>query len=211
MRIVCRYAFTAILVSLTAIIGMSCDLNSSTSTIEQQTPDDYSRYEVDGFFRISYPPDWEPTQSYFEELEIYEMEYVLESGPKADSEEWQPIFLAGKATEESYYPILAVAIVKQPFPYLELDEVVEHEANRQRTNEPGWRELSRKKTTIGGLEACITKSRKDEPYGVLKSVEAYLVDRNYFWYVLCYAEESDFDEYEDTFDNIVRSFRPLIP
>ncbi len=204
------------LVAIISLIGISCDLDSSTSTVETpsivepQIPDDFSNYESEEFFSIAYPSEWEPVQSYLEELETYGKEYVLKSDPEADVDDVRLVFMAGEPTDEGWYPSVTVTVTTREFGYSDLDEVIESECTWAKTYTPGYKELSRKKTTIGGVAAYIIKDQDDEPgYGLWKYTSGNLVKGDYVWFVICSAEAADFDEYEDTFNDVIRSFRVL--
>ena len=211
-----QYVVIAVLFILVALTWISCSSNGSTSTIEfpqinePGIPEDFSTYESEGFFSISYPPDWEPVQSLLEELERYGKESVLEIDPSQDLDAFKLLFVAGKPTLDGWYPSVSVSVGKREFGYSSLDEIIESEYNWAKAYTAGYQEVSRTKTTIGGIEAYIIVDQDDEPGDVpWKYTSGNLVKGDYVWFVICNAERADYDEYEDEFEDIVRSFRIL--
>jgi len=173
---------------------------------ETPIPESFSTYTGEGFFSISYPPDWVPNMSIIEELEEEMKLYAKSLDLESQVSEMQLVFIGGKETEDWYYPLVVVQI--QPRSSWPLSVMVEAESQWAEENIEQYVEYSRVSTTIGGREAIIqTYQGYNVDYILSSYTISYVVGDEFIWSVICVCDSQAFDAYRDTFDNIVRSLR----
>jgi hypothetical protein len=179
-------------------------------TPEPAIPDHFTTYTHEGLFSISYPADWQPATSIMEEI-FEETKKELEArDPAAGIENVGVLFFGGKETSEGYYPTISIVTDLRSAGYWTLDEVDEANSRYDRENTPGYKELSLYKTIADGREASILVSEDDEPgYGRWRYIQLTTVEGDFAYVVTCCSEYQDFNDYEDTFNSIVRSFKIL--
>jgi hypothetical protein len=193
--------------SCSSILGSSPTPLAPPSITEPSIPADFSTYTREDFFSISYPSDWTPAMSFIEEV-WEEIKYEIEGTTDADLGDAAMVFLGGLPDPEGYYPTVSVLVTSRTTGYWSLHEIVEIEDQFERDNTPGYQELSRVETTIGGREAIIIDSKDNEPgYGPWRYLQIATVDDEYAWWVTCSCEMGDFEKFESVFYSIVRSFR----
>jgi len=179
-------------------------------TSESAIPAHFTTYTHEGLFSISYPSDWQPATSIMEEL-LEETKRELKAiDPTAELENIGILFFGGKETSEGYYPTVSIATDLRSAGYWTLDEVDEANSRYAKENTPGYKELSLTKVIVDGREASILDSEDNEPgYGRWRYIQLTTVKGDFVWLVTCGSEYQDFNDYEDTFNNIVRSLRIL--
>ncbi|MBA7579619.1 hypothetical protein ES708_21490 [subsurface metagenome] len=179
-------------------------------TSESAIPAHFTTYTHEGLFSISYPSDWQPATSIMEEL-LEETKRELKAiDPTAELENIGILFFGGKETSEGYYPTVSIATDLRSAGYWTLDEVDEANSRYTKENTPGYKELSLTKVIVDGREASILDSEDNEPgYGRWRYIQLTTVKGDFVWLVTCGSEYQDFNDYEDTFNNIVRSLRIL--
>ena len=149
-----------------------------------------------GLFSISYPPEWEYDLEYLEDMSVEGVQFV---------------FLAYLPTMGDYYDA-SVNIVLGPCPAIICthDAMVEAEIEGMKTGNPGYRELSRVKTSVDGRTATILVSQETVSYEPTYSyVQMFLLVGRTEWCVTCATPTNDYGKWEDEFDAIVRSLRIL--
>ena len=179
-------------------------------TSESAIPAHFTTYTHEGLFSISYPSDWQPATSIMEEL-LEETKRELKAiDPTAELENIGILFFGGKETSERYYPTVSIATDLRSAGYWTLDEVNEATSRYDKENTPGYKELSLTKVIVDGREASILDSEDNEPgYGRWRYIQLTTMKGDFVWLVTCGSEYQDFNDYEDTFDSIVRSLRIL--
>jgi len=181
-----------------------------TTTEEAQIPPHFATYTSEGLFSISYPPDWVPATSIIEEMSEMMADWAQGVDPNLSMEDFTLMFLAGKPIEEGYYPAVTISTMPRSIGLWTLDEITEADDLWCREHLQQYREHSRTKTVIGGNEAAISDWQDYEPVtGTWRYLTAYVVKDKFCWTVTCGVEVDDFKTYEDTFNSVVRSFRPL--
>lgn len=177
---------------------------------EPAIPANFTTYTHEGLFSISYPSDWQPATLIMEEL-LEETKVEMEAQyPGVPLENIGILFLAGKETWEGYYPAVNIVTDLRSAGYWTLDEVDEANSRWDRENTIGYKELSLYKVIVDGREASILDSEDNEPgYGRWRYIQLTTVKGDFVWLVTCSAEYEDFNDYEDTFNSIVRSLRIL--
>lgn len=202
-----------LLVLLSVILVVSCQqkpVPEPAPKPEPAIPTNFTTYISEGFFSISYPQDWAPATSVMEELEKEAKEWIKSIDPEVQVEEVKFLFLAGKPTEEGWYPSVGIALTPRSMGYYTLDEISEAEDLWARENTQRYRVYSQVRTFVDGREADITC---DEDYeletGLWRYTGLTTVKDDFVWFVNCSSESQDYNDYEDIFDSIVRSFRIL--
>lgn len=197
------------------VSGTSCEESSTPpsgpeSIIEPPIPSDFSTYTKEAFFSISYPSDWEPAQSFLEEVQALAIEELILTDPSLDPDAVNVVFVGGLPILDGWYPGCSVAVTKRELGYRTLEEIVEAETQWSKEYAQEYRQNARVETMIGGNEAAIID---DQDYtvedGTWRYLTAWVVRGDLCWIVNCSAELGDFDGYEDVFYDVVRSFRPL--
>lgn len=175
------------------------------TTPETAIPENFNTYTSEGFFSISYPPDWEPNMAIIKEVEEEIKLYLEELDIESQADDMQLVFIGGKKTD-NWYPVVAVTV--EPRQFWPLGTLVENTNEWSRENIEQYVERSRIKTTIGGREAIIqTYQGADEDSVLCRYTLSYVVGEKFLWCVTCVCDSQDFGLYLDTFDNIVRSLR----
>lgn len=173
---------------------------------ETPVPEHFSTYTSEGLFSISYPPDWEPAMSVLEELEEAIKQWYKSVGQESQAREMQLAFYGEKITHEGYNPYVTVQM--QPRGFWALDAWIKADSQWCRDNLEKYVEYSTIRTVIGGKEAIISLWQDYDPdMGIWRYTTAFIAGEQLFWLVTCGCEDRDFDEYSDTFDDIVRSLR----
>ena len=193
-------------------LAVSCATPTLTPVItpEPEIPTHFTTYTSEGLSSISYPPDWVPATSIMEELWEEVKELMKSTDPEVQLEGVQLLFMGGIPTEEGYYPSVNIAIIPRSVGYWTLDEVVEAESQYARENSQRYREYSQVRTVVDGREAVIVDSEDYEPdWGTWRYLQLFMTKDKFVWVVTCSTESDDFNDYEDTFYNIVRSIRIL--
>ena len=175
-------------------------------------PADYSTYTYEGLFSISYPQSWVPATSVMEDLFEQAKDWLEDLDPESYSEDTSILFLGGIPTLEGYYPSVTIVVMPRSLGYWALDEIVEAEHQWSLTYEAiaDYREISRTRTNIGGLEAIVCETEDNYPeYGEWRYMLTYVCKGSYAWLVTCASENVDFNKYKGTFENIANSFEIL--
>lgn len=200
---------TAMILSLLAI---SCAPPTLTPAIkpEPEIPAHFTTYASEGLFSISYPPDWVFVTSMMEEVGKEAKEYLKSLDPTVQTEEVAVVFMAGLPFEEAYYPWVNVVVAPRCAGYWTLDEVDESESLWAREYIVGYRENSMIKTVVDGRESSILDSEDNEPgYGRWRYLQLTTVKGDFVWVVSCGSEYKDFQDWEGSFNSIIRSIRIL--
>ncbi len=204
----------SIVLAVLAILGgliltMTTDSMLELPTVpETPTPDYFSTYTSEGFFSISYPPDWNPEMSILEEAEQEMKQWAKSEGLESQAAEAQLVFSAWKTTQDEFPPSVLVQV--QPRSIWSLDAIVEADRQIGMEQLEQYVERSMVRTTIGGREAIILVLQYEmSEYGVPMSTSAiaYIGGDEFVWVVVCMCDTQDSDVYLDTFDDIVRSLR----
>lgn len=196
-------AFSAIALAIVAPFTAESEL---PTTPETPTPSSFMTYTSEGFYSISYPPDWEPEMSIIEDAEKDIKNWAKGEGLESISE-MQLVFTGWKMTEDGDPPFVMVQVI--PRGLWPLDTLVE--ADRQLSIETigQYLEHSMVRTTIGGREAIVLNWQGcfPESTSLTRGTTAYIAGEEFLWAVTCACDDQDSDEYLDTFDDIVRSLR----
>ena len=198
-----------------ALVVVGCQQQPTPSptpapTTESEIPANFTTYTSEGLFSISYPQDWAPATSIMGELEEEIKEWVKSIDPEAEVEETKLIFMAGMPDEEGYYPTVGISVAPRSAGYYTLDEIVESEDLWCREHLQRYHVHSQTRTFVDSREADILISEDYEPeFGVWRYLELTMVKDDFVWFVVCSSESEDFNDYEDTFNSVVRSIRIL--
>ena len=202
--------FAITIIVLILIVSCAPPRLTPTTTPEPEIPAHFSTYTIEGLFSISYPPDWEPALSIMEEIWEETIEWIETVDPEVEMGGSKPLFLGGIPTEEGYYPGVSIMVTPRSIGFSTLDEIIEVDSEWCREYLQKYREYSLLKTTIGGREAAISDWEDYDPnMGTWRYITAYIIKDKFVWCVTCSSESKDFKDYEDTFNNIVRSLRIL--
>jgi hypothetical protein len=191
------------------ILTFTMDFMTDLPTVpETSTPDYFSTYTSEGFFSISYPPDWDPIMSIIEEAEVDMKQWLKSEGFESQADEMQLVFGAAKLAVDEDYPIVTIMVAPQGL--WPLGTIVEADTQWAREIVEQYVEHSIVKTTIGGREAIIVISQGVMPDFSLspqRVTTAYIAGSEFIWVVVGMCDIQDSDAYLDTFDDIVRSLR----
>lgn len=207
-----KLAITFTMTIILSLLAVSCAAPTltPTTTSEPEIPAHFTTYTSEGLFSISYPPDWVPATSIMGEVFEATKEWMESIAPETQMEGVQILFLGGILTEEGYYPGVNIVIGPRSAGYWALDEIVEVESQWGRENLQKYREYSQVRTVVDGRDAIIVDCEDYDPdMGTWRTIQLYMTKDKFLWVVTCSAESDDFNDYEDTFSDIVRSIRIL--
>jgi len=208
-KLIVTFAIAIIVLMLT--VSCAPPTPTPTTTPEPEIPAHFTTYTHEGLFSISYPSDWQPAISIMEETFEAAKKELEATDPTVDLENIGILFFGGKETLEGYYyPTVSIATDLRSAGYWTLDEVDEANSRYDRENTPGYKEFSIYKVIVDGRDASILDSEDNEPgYGRWRYIQLTTVKGDFVWLVTCGSEYQDFNDYEDTFNSIVRSLRIL--
>ena len=204
---------TLILILLLVIMVVNCQQKPTPApapVTEPAIPTNFTTYTSEDFFSISYPQGWAPAISVMEEMEKEAKELIKGIDPEVEIEDVKFIFVGGKTTEEGWYPFVNITLAPREVGYYTLDEICEAEDLWAREYMQRYKIYSQIRTVVDGREADITCDEDYEPEtGLWSYTSLTTVKDDFVWFVVCGSESEDYNEYEDIFNNIVRSLRIL--
>ena len=113
-RIVGSLVFGALAILGGLILAIAMAFTTDLPAVpETSTPDYFSTYTSEGFFSISYPPDWEPVMSIIEEAEVDMKQWLKSEGFESQADEMQLVFGAAKLAVDEDYPIVTIMVAPQ--------------------------------------------------------------------------------------------------
>jgi hypothetical protein len=209
-----KLVFIATALMILLPLGFSCAAPElePTMTDEPPIPAHYSTYTSEGLFSISYPPDWVPATSLIEEVTEWVEEWLESVDTASEIPEGGGIlFLGGMPVAEGYMPNVNIVVIPRSVGYWALDEIVESEYQWSLTYLSDFREYSRTETIVGGKEAVISECGfYESSVGMeFRNLCLYTVKDEFVWIVTCTCSPEEFQEHEDDFSSVVRSFRIL--
>lgn len=195
---------------IAALVGSLWSLLPLITTLpevpETAIPESFSTYASEGFFSISYPPDWEPNISIIQEVEEVIKEGLEDLDTGIQTDDMQLVFICGEYFPDDVSPCVTVYV--EPKPFWPLGTIVENTSQWLKENDQEYVEYSRFQTTIGGRQAIIQTCQGSDGDSLLTGfTNAYIVADNFLWTVSCMCDREDLNENLDTFNNIVRSLR----
>ncbi len=173
-------------------------------------PANYTTYiDESKLFSISYPSDWETALSIVGAVEQKVKETINNLKTGISIEEASTIFLAGRRMAAGgYLPNMNIGVEPVPAGISTHDGMLEAEVRGLKMVLSDYREMSRIKTTIDGREATILSWEGAPPQlGKMRFLQMFTMVDETIWIVTCTAAIDDFAEWENDFDNIVRSLR----
>lgn len=174
-------------------------------------PPSFTTYTDEGdIFSISYPQDWEAPLWMLEDITESTVALLESIQSGLSLEEVSMLFFAGLPTADGWDPNVNVVVEPLPAGTFDLDDIVDASVRGIRLLSPDYNELSRENTSVGGREATILEfTASIDPIGKLHSLQMYMVQKNVIWGLTCTTKPAKFNLYEDTFYNILQSFRLL--
>ena len=169
-----------------------------------------------GFFSISYPPEWKPFPSWFEELGGLSQDFFKGYDSVTSLVGLFFVFIA-EAPRDSGGSSPNINIVVQALSdmttrgWKTLDEIVESKLQRTKEIKQGYHEFSQFSTIIDGREAVIIdwESYTSDSNGKVRCIQMFTIADKLVWKVTCYADSEKFSDFEDALHAIVRSLRIL--
>jgi len=160
-------------------------------------------------FSLSYPSDWETALWAIEGLEQFTKELLTSIESNLPIERTNAIFFAGLPLETGYMP--SVNILVESLPDVRThDEMVEAEIRGIKFIIPDYREFSRTKTTVGGRVATILQWEGTYPeLGKMRVLQMLIFVGEIVWIISCTPPSGEFNNCEEDFNALVRSFRIL--
>jgi len=200
------------LIMAVAIGAMGCSGKTSpTPTPEPTIPPDFTTYTDDaGIFSISYPQDWEAPLWMLTDLEQSAEDYVSSVNSDLSVENSHILFFAGRPIGNYWNPNINIGVEPKPSGLWTLDKVLEGEIKGIKSVITDSQELSRVKTTVGGKEAVILEWEGTIPnMGKVHDLQMFLLKGKTIWSLTCTATPENYGDSEDTFYDILHSFRIL--
>jgi hypothetical protein len=180
------------------------DLPSVSETLI--IPEYFSTYASEGFFSISYPPDWSPEMSKIDEIEKEAKKYLNNISISSKVDQYQLVFIGGFFSGDDNFKYLSISV--EPKNLLPVETLVESTHQWCVENVKDYSELSRVKTTIGGKSAVIQIYRgRDVDDYLTGFTSAIVVGDKFLWTVICLCDSEKLDSNLDTFDEVIRSLR----
>ena len=186
-----------------------------TRTPEPTIPPDFTTYTDElQLFSISYPQSWEIALWVREGIEELTKDLLesIESG--LPLENWGAVFFAGVPTNWAWFPNVNIGVEPLPEGMWTVDEVAEAAilTAKQLFLYKEYHEFSRVRTSIGGREAVVVDYEYEA--SIPSSPKTHLLQilmlrGRTAWTVTCSVEPERFSYFEETFYDIVRSFRIL--
>jgi hypothetical protein len=174
---------------------------------ETQIPSSYQTYANQGFFSISYPPDWETDTAILSQLQQNIEQYAQGKDIESEVNNAQVVFSGWQNINDSSNYAFTI-VCTEPKPVWPLHTVVESTDEWNKENIGQYVEFSRSRTKIGGREAIISVYQGLDSDSVLsKYTMAYISGDQFIWTVVCGCMVEAYGNHLDTFDNIVRSLR----
>jgi hypothetical protein len=165
--------------------------------LDPEIPPDFITYTSEGLFSISYPPDL-----------VLDTE-SMETYAKIPLEDTRPVF-SGDIPIEGGSHVLLMVMVSPSWTGSTLDDLAEYGWDYIRNNQPGALLYSQEKTVVDGREALIRNYRIwGQDIGEWRNLDLFTVKDGLVWWVTCDTRPEDLENYEDTFYNILSSFRIL--
>jgi hypothetical protein len=179
-----------------------------TSTPQLGIPSDFTTYTDDaGIFSISYPQDWEAPLWALGDVEQSVKDYINSVDLSLPVEEAHVLFLAGQPMEGGLDPNINIVVEPRPVDMWTLDSVVEWEVQGLESFATDFHELSRSKMTVGGKEAA-TIEYEDTYQGVKDHfLQMFIPTEKNVWTITCTTGPEKYSGLENTFYDILRSFR----
>lgn len=200
-----------LMLALAVLAGCGGGEVEQSPTPAPTVPLHFTTYTDDlGLFSISYPSDWEPALSVLGELHeiVSDLIESLESG--IPIEDFEYVFLAGLPGESGWNPNVVIVVEPLPAGAASIDSVVEAEVRGMKAVAEEYHEFSRTRANVAGREAAIIDMQAMWPeVGETRALQMYVVHGGNVWSVTCATEPEAFGSYEDTFHDIVFSFRIL--
>jgi len=196
----------------TTTITITMDSNKSlTANFETIVPAHFTTYTDElSLFSISYPPEWEPDPGTIEEAEQAAKDIISSITSDIPLEEASILFVARLPIMEGFMPNLNIVVEPLPGIMWTLDEVVAASIEGIKAVVSDYHEFSRVKTTIDNRTATIIEFQGNVAgFGTYRCVQMYLLVSETIWGVCCTALPDEYSEWEDDFDDIVRSLRIL--
>ncbi|MFC2059452.1 hypothetical protein ACFLTS_07475 [Chloroflexota bacterium] len=214
-RVYWRYLILlSVIMTLVMVWGCGQKVAVLKAPPERPIPSDFITYtDEKGLFSIYYPSSWD-TDFSTEEVKEYASQVLQSLESDTFLDEVLTLFTARK----SAYPRPNIEVVINPDHIdprgLTVDEVADEQIKIAESCKldgiEDWRVISRTKTTIDGIDAVIVHERI-KLLGItdIQYVSAYLITGPVVWDIQCGVSSDKFEEYEDTFWDIIRSFRIL--
>lgn len=190
---------------MVALLFPSTDLPSEPeiSTI----PEYFSNTTSEGFFSISYPPDWSPYMSEIPEAEELMKDFAEEFGIESQVDKEQLVFLGGNIDIDNNLYI-GLVISCQPKSLWPIETLVENTNSWLLENCKEYSEHSRIITKIDGRKAIIqTYQYNDATIGLTGFMTGYIAGEQFIWTVVCNCYGEELNSNTDTFNQVIRSLR----
>jgi len=214
----------AILLTLVLIPGLACGAKPAQEPAEVPskpptgetlpapteitTADNYTTYTDEArVFSISYPADWEADFSLIQGLEQNAKDALnkLKSGqPLEDS---TMVFLCGHRTKTAFEPNMNVSVVPIVSKTATYDQIIAEELQSQAKIYQDFQETFRLETTVDGRKAVISEWEGTPEKTRLHFLQLYTVKDRTVWIITCISLASDFSQWQNDFNTIVRSLR----
>jgi hypothetical protein len=191
-----------------AILFTAC---ASEDGSEWVKPEHFLTYDdPEGLYSISYPSDWKVDLATIRQTEDFVRDYISDIDEGIPVDQTTILFLAGIPTSTGYHPNAVVVIEPVPAGVVGVRTLMSTQINGLDAIAEDFKEVSRERLKIGGLDAYILEYKATLPG--LPSIHALLmvtIKDDTIWSITCSAitDLDDFTAYKDDFHAIVRSLR----
>jgi hypothetical protein len=193
------------------IMGLILSLFGASSSVTETPeitiiPQDYKTYTSEGFFSISYPPNWSPDMSVIQNLEKTVKNYLSTEGIDNQENKIQIVFNGGDFSD--YENLAGVIVNIEPSQIWPLEVMVENTHQWLKENTKQYIEFSRVKTTISNTEAIIQSYQGEDSEGNLTGYKiGYVKGDRFLWTIACVCRSEQLNKNLDTFEQVIRSLR----
>lgn len=182
----------------------STDSNVQTAEPTEPTLTAYS--DEQRLFSLSYPSDWRISPNIGAvEARVKETMQKLMSGQ--DVESFSLLFAVGRPADVGLNPNVTIGVQTLPV-VLTVDQAAEGSVQGIKQVDPGYKEISRTRTSIDGKDAVIIELEAALP-GTQRYhfLQLYIVNEKTVWVVQCITTIDEFPTYRNMLDKVLRSFR----
>ena len=174
-------------------------------------PSHFTTYtDEGGIFSISYPQDWEAPLWMLEDITESTVAVLESIQSGLPLEEVSILFFAGLPMADGWDPNVTVVVEPVPAGTFDLEHAVDASVRGIKLFSPDYNELSRENTSVSGRDATILEfTASMDPTGKGRFRQMFMLQENVIWGLSCTTEPAKFNLYDDTFNNILQSFRLL--
>ena len=190
-----------ILLIMAAAVG---SIGCSGNTI----PPNFTTYtDNERIFSISYPQDWENALAEVANVNQSINDYIRSINASTPVGGTHIVFVAGKPMGAVLNPDVTVVVQPLPAGTWTLDGIVNAEEQGGQPFFSEYHELSRMETTVGGREVAIIENETTLQGITNRGLAMYVPAGKNVWLIGCKTAPEKYSDFENTFHDILLSFR----